>query len=205
MSKMEYTVRELLRRYYQGDTSLEEEDLIRDYFCCNKSIPIDLMVEKEIFCPELSNSSELQFDLEAGILDAIDKAQSRQSSLRGRTVKLATVWAAAASVVILLGLAWFLSNRTTETMMVDTYDDPYVALQETQRVLALVGSKINRVQNEMRSLDKLNLPTQILEPVSDFSRNIQQLEKLKAIEKPKEMPFIKHIFTANSSKQNVDN
>lgn len=205
MSEMENKVRALLVKYYQAETSLEEEDYLREYFCNNQNIPFDLLAEREMFSTHATIIPNVHHNIEAGILNAIDKAKREEKILPFRIGKHAPVWAAAASIVVLLGIAWFLSNNTPESLMVDTYDDPYVALQETQRVLALVGSKINMVQNEMRSLEMLLLPNQMLDPVNGFSKSVQQLEKLKAIEKPKEMPFIKYIFTANSIEQNVEN
>jgi hypothetical protein len=204
MNDIEKRIRVLLQQYYQGKTTIEEEDLLAQYFA-TADIPNDLLPDRELFAPQVGISQEFQLELENDIVKAIEREKSEAKGKSARIVRLVATWAAAASVVIVLGVTWLLTGNSAKDMYVDTYDDPYLALQETQRVLALVGSKISMAQAEMQSLEMLQLPNQMLEPVNKLSKNLKHLEKIKTIEKPKEMPFIKQIFEDSSKNQSVQN
>lgn len=204
MNDIEKRVRILLQQYYQGNTTVEEEDFLTQYFA-TADIPNDLLFDRELFAPQAGVSQEFQIELESDIVKSIEREKAQAKGKSARIVRLVATWAAAASVVIVLGVTWLLTGNSSKDMFVDTYDNPYLALQETQRVLALVGSKISMAQDEMQSLEMLQLPNQMLEPVGKLSKNLKHLEKIKTIEKPKEMPFIKHIFEDSSNNQSVQN
>lgn len=194
MNSIETKARYLLDRYYRGETTIAEEEYLKEYFT-NCDIPDDLQADREVFVALGYTSVEFTHGLEKELLYAIEKAQNEQKKqTKGRIVRLVSTWAAAASVVIIIGLSWFFTQDSSEVMFADTFDDPYLAMQETQRVLALVGAKISMAKDEIKPLQKLSLPAEALGSVGELSKNMRHLEKINAMDKPKEMPFIKHIF-----------
>jgi hypothetical protein len=192
---VEEKVQILLDRLYQGVSTIEEEDFLRDYFSSNKDIPSHLLPDKEVFYAIGYHSGiKPSFDLEKEILSAISQSKFDQKKRKVKIIRLVSTWAAAASAVIVLGLGIFLTQNSKEILFADTYSDPYVAMQETQRVLALVGSKINLAQAEMQPLTRLSFPSEVFNPINEITKNLRHIEKINALNKPKEMPFIKHIF-----------
>ncbi len=206
MNSVETKVRNLLERYYRGKTTIAEEEYLKDYFT-NSLIPLDLMADREVFVAlGYSSSVEFTHGLEKELLYTIEKAQNQQvKQSKGKIIRMITTWAAAASVVIIIGLSWFFTQDSPEVMFADTFDDPYLAMQETQRVLALVGAKISMAKDEMKPLQKLTLPAEALGSVGELSKNMRHLEKINALDKPKEMPFIKHIFDNQQETNNYYN
>ncbi len=199
MSDIEKKVRALLTKYYQGNTSIEEEEFLVWYFHSHNT-PTDLLVDKEVFVPQVSK--ELEGEMEQMVSNAIAGEYFSAHDRKPKIIKLITAWAAAASVIIILGLTWAISNRTTQNVLVDTFDDPYEAMMETKRVLALLGTSINKAQEEMQSLQKIQLAAHMMEPVQDLSKNLNHLEKLNAINKPKELPYLKHFFDTQNNNKN---
>lgn len=204
--KVEEKVQILLDRFYQGVSTIEEEDFLREYFSSNMGIPSHLLPDKEVFCAiGYQSGVKPNFDLEKEILSAISQTKSDQKNRKVKIIRLLSTWAAAASAVIVLGLGIFLTQNSKEILFTDTYSDPYVAMQETQRVLALVGSKINLAQGEMQPLSRLNIPSEVFNPVNELTKNLRHIEKINALNKPKEMPFLKHIFEDSVGKNDFYN
>lgn len=193
MNNMERKARTILEKYYKGETTLAEESFLMDYFL-RPIVPDDLLADKELFVSLGNATTNPLFDLETEILRALEKVNIRQAKKPNKLFRIITTWATAASVAIVIGLSWYFTNDASPKTFADTFDDPYVAMRETQRVLALVGSKLSMAQAEMKPLQRFVLPTEVFKPVNELARNLKYLDKIKVIDKPKHLPFIKHIF-----------
>lgn len=198
-------VKVLLEKFYDGITSLEEEKLLREFFASNE-VPKDLQADRQLFksaSNSLSTSSSAAIEYE--MLQAINRFESRKIQ-RNKKFIVYSAWVAAASVIVAIVTTWFITQQSTvNVQVVDTYGDPYIAMQETQRVLALVGSKINVAQNEMKSLEKFKMPVELLQPMNELPRSLQHIVDIKLIEKPRQMPILKHIFEPEFANQNKHN
>ena len=126
-------IEKLLDHYFEGATSIAEENELRNYFSSTNVAP-HLEQYKPLFNYFL-DAKEQQFQREIPQL------------LESRDEKRSLAWLSiAASVVVLLGIGtYFYWNTTNSTQNQDlgTYDDPEIAFRETQKALALLSNHVN--------------------------------------------------------------
>lgn len=122
----------LLEKYFEGETSIAEENELKAYFA-SSDVAQHLEQYKSVF-GFFSQAQSQQFKATIPL-----KAKKRTN----------VAWLSiAASFVVLAGVATFMFTNTTKEKPsnlsdLGTYDDPEVALAETQKALTLVSQKIN--------------------------------------------------------------
>ena len=125
-------IEKLIDKYFEGETSIAEEKELKNYFS-SSDVAQHLEQYKSVF-GYFSQAQSQQFNATIPL-----KAKKRTN----------VAWLSiAASVVILLGIGTFMYTKTNDkpsSQLSDlgTYDDPEVALAETQKALTLVSEKIN--------------------------------------------------------------
>ncbi|MFV8374112.1 hypothetical protein [Flavobacterium sp. LB1P62] len=123
----------LLEKYFQGETSIAEENELRNYF---SSLHVAQHLEQ--YKPMFGYFS-------------LPKEQMLKQEIprlpRPRDKKHYVVWLSiAASVVVLLGIGTYVFydyENVNEKHDLGTYDDPEDALRETQKALALLSNHVN--------------------------------------------------------------
>ena len=118
----------LIEKYFEGETSTAEEQELRNYF---SSSAIDPNLE--------------QYQYLFGYFSQA-KAQSFKSEILLQSKKRYSAWLSiAASVVVFLGIGtiMYLNYNNTEQQDLGSYDNPEVALKETQKALALLSENVN--------------------------------------------------------------
>jgi hypothetical protein len=184
----EEELKRLIEKYYNGESTEEEEGTLRDFFRKN-NIPRGYEAEKEIFSyyAELVEIPEPSHDFEAQSFAAIDASE------RGRTVKkvrryLLPILSAAAGLLILAG-SYFLINHRDEQR--DTFSDPKIAYAETMRILKGVSSQMNRGAQVLEPMGKINEIREksfetLYKPTRIVEKNLKNLVLLqKAVENTK--------------------
>ena len=119
----------LIEKYFQGETSIAEEQELKNYFSSPDVAP-PLEQYKPMF-GFFAQAKEQQYK-------AIVPLKAKK-----RTV---VAWLSiAASVVVLLGVGTFAYVNYNDQQSEDlgTYDDPEVAFRETQKALALISEHVN--------------------------------------------------------------
>ena len=175
----------LIEKYYNGESTEEEESSLRDYFRKN-NIPEGYEAEKVIFgyFDESTEVPEPSIDFEARILAGIDASESKR---RSRTMKkyLLPILSAAAGLLILGGSYFYFIVRAEPR---DTFTDPEIAYAETIKILRDVSSQMNRGTQVLEPVGKINKVTKkSFETINKSTRivekNLKNLELLnKAIE-----------------------
>lgn len=121
-------IEKLLEKYFQAETSLAEEQELKNYFASDDVAP-NMKQYKSLFaCFSEAKNEELTKEI---------VVQSKKRS---------TIWLSiAASITILLGVGVFsyLNMETKEKGELGTYDDPEVAFRETQKALKMVSENVN--------------------------------------------------------------
>lgn len=120
----------LVEKYFRGETSIPEENELRDYFSSSNVAP-DLEQYRSVF-GYFSIAKEQQFTQEIQL-------KSAKRNLRWLYI--------AASVVVLLGIgaySYFNYANTGQNQNLGTYDDPEVAFRETQKALSKLSTHINK-------------------------------------------------------------
>lgn len=141
----EEDIKKLLERYYSGETTVEEEDILRDYFL-NNDVTEDMTADKLMFTgmygmllmDDVADYNEMQKRL-VNKIDVLEQNENKKSF----SPILRYISAAAASVVIIIGISYTLSQGGKESVP-DTFDNPQEALAETQKALQLFADAFNK-------------------------------------------------------------
>ncbi len=145
---------ELLNKYWEGHTSLEEERELKNYFNGNEVAP-----EHEIY-RSVFNTFELENELEKELnFDAFAKLAPVEKQVDRSKVRVLKGLGIAAGFAALLALG---SNYIgTEQTKADlgTYEDPKEAYYATVEALQLVSSKFNNGRSNLKPLEEINNKT----------------------------------------------
>jgi len=175
---------ELLQKYFEGETSLEEEQSLRIFFL-QEEIPGDLLPYRKWFVTTGQTFEDAATDGFTQEMAAM--IQRQQPPVRFLSRKMIVAWSGiAASVIIIAGSLLFYLREPDYR---DTFSDPAEAMAYAEKTLTFVSEKYNR-----------GLAT--LAPVSRLKEGENKLDKnLKTIRKGfreyKKIQFINHLKTVD--------
>jgi len=184
-------IRKLLDRFYRGETTLEEEQILQKYFS-SASVPEELMPDRNLF-RSLGNAGDsvtVPEGLNQKILDVID--QQEKKVVRTRRISIFSLSGLAAGLLVVIALyvgyfredgpGWLASNQ-----MSDTYEDPQDAYEEARRTLAYVSDKLNTGTSELEHVVKASKsasdPLKSLSKINKGSKELSLLGQLQRVEK----------------------
>jgi len=166
---MEYKeIEKLLNRYLEGESALEEEALLKEYFS-QTGIPVEHREMQEMFryFDAAKQHSAPPFNITSELNGVIEKEWKKETVNRFRPL-YAWIGSAAAVLVISFGLFQYLNKP--EPVVQDTYKDPKLAYLETKQALM----KISRVMNHN---------TAKLKYLSNMDASFDQVQKVAKIDK----------------------
>ena len=143
---------ELLQKYWDCETSLEEEQQLQEYFR-NESVPEQLKETAALFHyfgQQKNKSVHEQFD--ATVLEKI-KPKGRVTNLVQTSLRIA------AGVAVLIAAIFFVREEirsTDEVAMEDTFDDPQKALEETKKALLMISKGFGSAEQQAKKINMLN-------------------------------------------------
>ncbi len=157
---MELTdIEKLLDKYWNGDTTVEEEQLLQRYFS-EERVPDHLEGVATLF---QTFSADRQFkqlddDFDEALIRDIEKTE-KQFSFKN--------WLSVAAVITLLIVSalWvkdMLPEQTqpvttgSQRIEVDTYKDPQLAYEQTKEALLLISSMMNKGTKQVEKLEKFH-------------------------------------------------
>lgn len=157
-------IRRLLDRYYEGDTTESEENLLRDYFAQSEVDP-DLEDDRLLFeamTGDACKAPELPAGLERLLSDSIDswqRSECRQAPPRRvlRFIPWRRPVSIAASVAVLLGLGIMfihIHSHGDNSVPTDTFTDPQEAYAETQRVFLIFSNTIDKSMQQLEKMER---------------------------------------------------
>ena len=155
-------IEKLIEKYLEGETSLEEEQKLRNYFL-EEEVPKHLVPLKAQFL-YYTNAAEEQIsssDFEERLIKSLDEENTAESQ-DAKTIKLETkrksLWysisAVAATIVIVLASYFFLYDD--EPALQNTYDNPETAYETTRAALFYVSQKMNLGVKHCSEVSKIN-------------------------------------------------
>lgn len=133
-------VEELLEKYLDAATSLEEEEQLRAYFNSGEVAPH--LIEYQALFGYFHQARQEQYK----------EKEIRHSFSYNRKVVFSWV-GVAASILLVVGL--FL-NQSSQTHEFGTYDDPEVALEKTKEALNFLSKNLNSGTQELGYLQEFN-------------------------------------------------
>lgn len=150
-------IKRLLELYYEGKTTIHEEELLTKYFGSYDVAP-ELIDEKFVFQSIHSTAPiDINEDLENKLNILIDNLEKSESSnnlhitYKQKKKKKVIYWISgvAASIAILLSIGILYNDvhygsNSPQLVLRDTYTDPNQAYAETEKALLLISSKLNK-------------------------------------------------------------
>jgi hypothetical protein len=191
----EEELKRLIKKYYNGESTEQEERTLRDYFG-KDNIPEGYEAEKVIFSYYTSSAevTEPSADFEARILAGIDVPERESRSLKMRKYLL-PILSAAAGLLIMAGSYFFFTHRAVQR---DTFTDPELAYAETMKILREVSSQLNHGAEVLEPIGKINEMTKkSIETINKSTRivekNLKNLEYLQSAIATPHVPIEKNI------------
>lgn len=150
------SLNELLNRYWSGETSLDEEQRLRDYF--SKGDLADEWKETAAlfrYFAENKKKSLTDITFDRRVADSIGKSPKKGTVVRffynaGRI---------AAGVAVVMVATWFIRTevrKSTPVEVVDTYDDPKLAFEETKKALMMISKSFGSAQAQAKKINMFN-------------------------------------------------
>ncbi|MBN1791863.1 MAG: hypothetical protein JW830_15290 [Bacteroidales bacterium] len=174
-------VKLLLTKYFDGETTLEEERMLQGYFSDETEIPDELITYRQQFML-LSSSARTEYDtgkLDLRISEMIDNLDAAMPE-QGRSKALFR-YLAAASIILMLGVSGILIYQARSNAVRDTYSDPQIAYQEAQRALMYVSQKMNKGIDPLSNVSKINAGTEQLKVLQKMDESMGMLNLVSII------------------------
>lgn len=172
----------ITKKFYNGESTLEEERLLKEFLKGTPFLPDDLEEIKAQF--EFYEDS-INFDLPIdNFMDNLEKlidGQEEKKIISFRKILLHPITGIAASILIIMGLYFTVLNKK-EFKFEDTYkDNPELAYLETQKVLMYVSSKLNNGTCSLSKLSNLNYPEKPLKNLNKINTGFEKLQILNSM------------------------
>lgn len=158
-------VRELLDRYWDGTSTLEEEEVLRSFFSRNiANLPADLKEAQPLF-----GYFAAERDMPMPVFPDIEIAVSQtQTPVRPVKQMIWQHWMKyAAMLLVAVGIGYASRQAQTKQTRInvslsekDTYDDPEKAFAVTQKALQLLSRNLNKGTAQMQKLAYFNEATE---------------------------------------------
>lgn len=158
----------LLERYWQGETSTNEEDQLKAWFQKNPN-PEGLESEAQLFT-YYSNQGKLSLpgDFDDRIIEQL--SEENETTIPQKTISLwsaLTNWKVAAVISGIIVASIVLKNPFgSSTQMTDTYDNPQDAYEATKAILLTISSSMNKGKKHTQQLIKFSEAQDIVSEVN---------------------------------------
>ena len=159
---MEYsTAKELLEKYWNCETSIQEEEMLRRYFH-QENIPPDLKKYQDLFRYYSGEREKvLNGEFDDRILGMLETKKGRRQRLLGILYKVAAAVLLILSFVVINDRFIQVKDQAKQ-IVEDTFNDPEKALEETKKVLFFMSEKLNRGKEEITRLNKFRKAEEVV-------------------------------------------
>ncbi|WP_276372979.1 hypothetical protein [Chryseolinea sp. H1M3-3] len=145
---------ELLKKYWNCETTLEEEKQLREFFGANH-IPDQLKDTAALFryFEEAKKKSLNDVAFEGQVLRKVNPSRGKVAKLIYNTMRIA------AGLAVVIAATWFIRNEirdTTPQAVVDTYNDPKLAFEETKKALLMISKSFGTAEEQARKINMFN-------------------------------------------------
>jgi hypothetical protein len=147
-------IESLLQKYWSCETSLEEERELKACFR-DGAIPDDLQETAAFFkYLDLNEKKELTTTFDHSVLEKIEGP--KKSKMRHLVFNSMRIAAGVGVLVVAFFLVRQEVRETTPQAIVDTYDDPKLAFEETKKALKLISKGFGTAETEAKKLNLFN-------------------------------------------------
>jgi hypothetical protein len=164
----------LLVKYFEGNSTLEEERQLQEFFTDNAIDEEFLPLKKQFDMFRYgSNYPLVSSELESLILENIDKYEA-QAHPPKRTLFVSRLLIAA-SIALVIAFSGILFIKNQNRTLKDTYSDPQLAYLETQKALLFVSQKMNKGIEPLSNISKINRGTEQLKNIEKMDKSLEML------------------------------
>ena len=147
---------QLLEKYWNCETTLEEEQQLRTFFQ-NGSIPDAMKDTTTLFrFFEAEKNKTLQENFEKTVTKEL---RQRQGGKIISMVSFANIARIAAGVLVMVVATYFIRQEVRKSYpqeLQDTYSDPKMALEETKKALMMISNSFNKAQRDAGKIKAFN-------------------------------------------------
>lgn len=175
----------LLDSFYAGATTLEEEDLLRDFFR-SEQLPEKYQAEKIQF-------TAYQESLEMEVLDEeFDKKLMSQMEPETKRPKSIRRWAygfsGVAAAILVAAFLWADGFFRAHQPLPGTINNPELAFAETRKAFMLLSKNLNRgLAPVQEASSDISRPLQQASDISLLSSSLQQASKIRVLDQTNDM------------------
>lgn len=148
-------IEQLLEKYWNCDTSLEEEQYLREYF--RGDVPESMNEVAQVF--RYFDKQQKQ-QVNSPDFDATVKKKIRQHRPEGKVVRMFSSYGRiAAGLLVVVAATYFVRQEVRKAYppeIADTYSDPKLALEETKKALMMISKGFNKAQREANKIKAFN-------------------------------------------------
>lgn len=147
-------IEQLLEKYWACETSVEEEQVLREYFAvtANDGAIKELASMFRYF--DQQRRKEMQDPaLDARIHEIVRPKRAKLRRLLHNSIRIA------AGIVVLMVAVWFVRSeirQTTPQELVDTYSDPELAFEETKKALLMISRSFGTAEEQAKKINLFN-------------------------------------------------
>jgi hypothetical protein len=151
-----HEVERLLEKYWQTETTLEEEQKLRAFFAAG-NVPPALKGAADLFLYFQAESSK---GLEQNFEGAVTKQlKTRQGGKLITMIGLGNMARIAAGIAVVVAATFLIRQEIRKNYpkeMQDTYTDPQLAFEETKRALQMISNSFGKAKKEASKVQMLN-------------------------------------------------
>jgi len=160
---MDSRIKNLLDKYWECETTLEEENELREYF--NSSNASDSFSETKALFQYFNEqrtiaAKDSRLDVHLKVQGDVNKKNDNMRTLVFRVAKIA------AGVLVLVAATYLVREEVRKSYpeeIVDTYSDPELAYQETKKALMMISKSFGKAQQEASKIRLFNEAEQIIQ------------------------------------------
>ena len=155
-------IEELLKKYWECETSLEEEQTLVNYF--NSGAVPEQFKEASLLFQYFQHHKKKS--LSDSSFDGYAFTKSKGESINRRVGWVYNSLRIAAGIVVLMTALWFVRSeirKSTPQEMLDTYDDPQLAFEETKKALLIISKGFGTAEEQAKKINLFNEAQQQIE------------------------------------------
>ncbi|MDA3952407.1 MAG: hypothetical protein PF485_02100 [Bacteroidales bacterium] len=174
-------VRALLEKFYNGETTLNEEKILREYFS-NELIDSKFVADKDVFLYQVQENENLKSipDMSNEIWNNLNNNKDHKIKTNNNLTYF--YLRIAASIIILIGSFFLLKNQVfnkqQNIQFTDSYDNPEIAYQQAKEALLYVSAVLNTGAEHLEPIAKLDIGTQNLNKLSYIDKGLKELDPI---------------------------
>jgi hypothetical protein len=183
MDKLKH-IRELLDRFYEGETSKSEEMELERFFMETGKLPQELLADRDLFrsMTDLKQPVDVPSDLNKKLIERLDTAAKSES--RVRRIGIYSLSGLAAGLLVLLSVyLGIIRGDHQQSIQQYAIEDPEIAYIEARRALEYVSSKWNTGTAELENLQQVSKGMESVSTIRKFSSGSRELNLLGNLEK----------------------